>query len=92
MNKALKQFGGGGGENVEDIVSSIVEVRDHLSLLSGAFHHFDASDYFTGEPVNQLNCLNLAAEQTSVIKYIFIWLYALSFISLPAVQHQTLPR
>jgi type I restriction enzyme R subunit len=30
--------------------------------LSGAFHHFDASDYFTGEPVNQLNCLNLAAE------------------------------
>jgi len=62
MNKALKQFGGGGGENVEDIAASIVEVRNHLDLLNKAFHHFDSSGYFSGDPIGQLNCLNGAAE------------------------------
>jgi type I restriction enzyme R subunit len=62
MNKALKQFGGSGGDNFEDIAASIVEVRNHLDLLNKAFHHFDSTDYFTGGPVGQLNCLNQAGE------------------------------
>jgi type I restriction enzyme R subunit len=62
MNKALKQFGGGGGDNFEDIAASIIEVRNHLDLLNKAFYHFDSSGYFTGDPVSQLNCLNEAAE------------------------------
>jgi type I restriction enzyme R subunit len=62
MNKALKQFDGGGGDNFEDIAASIVEVRNHLDLLNKAFHHFDSRDYFSGEPIGQLNCLNEAAE------------------------------
>jgi type I restriction enzyme, R subunit len=62
MNKALKQFGGGGGDNFEDIAASIVEVRNHLDLLNKAFYHFDSSGYFTGNPISQLNCLNEAAE------------------------------
>jgi type I restriction enzyme, R subunit len=62
MNKALKQFGGGSGDNFEDIATSIVEVRNHLDLLNKAFHHFDSSRYFTGDPISQLNCLNEAGE------------------------------
>jgi type I restriction enzyme R subunit len=62
MNKALKQFGGGSGDNFEDIAASIVEVRNHLDLLNKAFHHFDSSPYFTGDPISQLNCLNEAGE------------------------------
>jgi type I restriction enzyme R subunit len=62
MNKALKQFGGGGSDNFEDIAASIVEVHNHLDLLNKAFHHFDDRGYFTGEPIRQLNCLNEAAE------------------------------
>ena len=62
MNKALKQFGGNGGDNVEDIAGSLVEVRNHLDLLSKAFHHFDSTGYFSGDPISQLNCLNEAAE------------------------------
>jgi len=62
MNKALKQFGGGSGDNFEDIAASIVEVRNHLDLLNKAFYHFDSSGYFTGDPISQLNCLNEAAE------------------------------
>jgi type I restriction enzyme R subunit len=62
MNKALKQFSGGGGDNVEDIAASIVEVRNHLDLLNKAFYHFDNSGYFSGDPISQLNCLNEAGE------------------------------
>ena len=62
MNKALKQFGGSGGDNFEDIATSIFEVRNHLDLLNKAFHHFDSSGYFSGDPVEQLNDLNAAAE------------------------------
>jgi len=62
MNKALKQFDGGKGDNFEDIAASIVEVRNHLDLLNKAFHHFDSSGYFTGDPISQLNCLNEAGE------------------------------
>ena len=63
MNKALKQFGGSGNDNFVDMAAgSIVEVRNHLDLLSKAFYHFDCSDYFAGDPVGQLNCLNRAAE------------------------------
>ncbi|WP_445362487.1 type I restriction endonuclease subunit R [Microbulbifer sp. ANSA003] len=62
MNKALKTFGGSSDDNFEDIAASIVEVRNHLDLLNMAFHHFDSSGYFSGDPVSQLNCLNEAAE------------------------------
>lgn len=62
MNKALKQFGGSGSDNFEDIAASIVEVRNHLDLLNKAFYHFDSSGYFSGDPLGQLNCLNGAAE------------------------------
>jgi type I restriction enzyme R subunit len=62
MNKALKQFGGGGSDNFEDIAASIIEVRDHLDLLNKAFYHFDSAGYFSGDPIGQLNCLNEAAE------------------------------
>ncbi|WP_299196173.1 HsdR family type I site-specific deoxyribonuclease [uncultured Amphritea sp.] len=62
MNKALKQFGGSGSDNFEDIAASIIEVRNHLDLLNKAFYHFDSSDYFTADPVSQLNCLNRAGE------------------------------
>jgi type I restriction enzyme R subunit len=62
MNKALKQFDGGSGDNFEDIAASIIEVRNHLDLLNKAFHHFDSNRYFTGDPISQLNCLNEAGE------------------------------
>lgn len=62
MNKALKQFGGRSEDNFEDIAASIVEVRNHLDLLNKAFHHFDSSGYFSGDPIGQLNCLNEAGE------------------------------
>jgi type I restriction enzyme R subunit len=37
-------------------------VKDHLDLLNKIFHKFDATFYYQGSPVQQLNCLNMAAE------------------------------
>jgi type I restriction enzyme R subunit len=37
-------------------------VRDHLDLLGRIFHQFDTKPYFSGSPVEQLQCLNQAAE------------------------------
>ena len=37
-------------------------VRDHLDLLARIFHQFDTAPYFSGSPVEQLQCLNRAAE------------------------------
>ena len=62
MNKALKKYSKTDGTNFEDIAQSVIVVKDHLDLLAKLFFKFDASPYFTYEPVAQLNCLNNAAE------------------------------
>ncbi|SDI97479.1 type I restriction enzyme, R subunit [Ferrimonas sediminum] len=62
MNQALAKFSKADESNFEDIQASVVVVKDHLSLLGKLMHKFDASDYFSGKPVPQLNCLNRAAE------------------------------
>ena len=62
MNQALKQFSKADEANFEEIEQSIVAVKDHLDLLRQIFHTFDSAPYFTGQPVEQLNCLNRAAE------------------------------
>ena len=62
MNLALKKYTTGGEGNVEDIIESLIIVRNHLDLLAKLFHSFDSSNYFKGTALQQLNTLNLAAE------------------------------
>lgn len=62
MNKALKQYSKVDSYNFEDIASSVLIVKDMLDLLANIFHQFDTSDYFTGQSLKQLNCLNKASE------------------------------
>ena len=62
MNLALKRYSKGESSNVEDIKQSLVVLKDHLDLLAKMFHPFDTSPYFSGEPLEQLHCLNMAAE------------------------------
>lgn len=75
MNQALAQYAKTDEQNFEDIARSVVVVRDHLDLLAKLTHKFDASSYFSGEPVAQLNCLNTAAEfvlQTHKLEHRFM--------------------
>jgi type I restriction enzyme R subunit len=62
MNLALKQFSTIDSTNFEDISQSLVVVKDHLDLLAKLFHKFNSTAYFHGEPLEQLECLNRAAE------------------------------
>ncbi|UCQ19737.1 type I restriction endonuclease subunit R [Edwardsiella piscicida] len=62
MNMALAMYAKADEANIEDIGQSLIEVRNHLDLLATLFHTFDRRDYFSGEPIQQLACLNRAAE------------------------------
>ncbi|WP_291323678.1 type I restriction endonuclease subunit R [Desulfonatronospira sp.] len=62
MNLALAQYSKTDRANIEEIEQSIVVVRDHLDLLARMFHSFDQTPYFSGNPLEQLHCLNMAAE------------------------------
>ena len=68
MNNALKQYAGGGdmGANVETIDQSVTMVKDELDILRRMFHTFDYSKFSTGTPLEQLECLNHAAEFVQV--------------------------
>lgn len=68
MNLALKQYSALDGQNFEDIETSIVVVKDQLDLLAKLFHRFDASDYFYGIGIKQLECLNKGAEFVQLTK------------------------
>jgi type I restriction enzyme R subunit len=62
MNLALAHYNKVDQQNIEEIGQSIIVVKDHLDLLNKMFHRFDASLYYQGSPLEQLNCLNMAAE------------------------------
>ena len=62
MNLALAQYSKADSSNFEDINQSIVAVKDHLDLLAKLFYKFDTKPFFTGKPLQQLQCLNMAAE------------------------------
>ncbi|HAI76393.1 MAG TPA: type I restriction endonuclease, partial [Microscillaceae bacterium] len=62
MNLALAQYNKGDADNFEDMAQSLVVVKDHLDLLAKLMHKFDSTKYFSGNTLEQLNTLNMAAE------------------------------
>ncbi len=68
MNLALAYYNKGDKDNFEDIVQSLVVVRNHLDLLAKLFHKFNSSAYFSGSTLEQLNCLNMAVEYVQCTK------------------------
>ena len=66
MNLALAHYNKADQQNIEEINQSIIVVKDHLDLLNKLFHRFDALPYHSGSPLEQLNCLNMAAEYAQV--------------------------
>ncbi len=70
MNLALAHYSKTDGQNIEDIEQSIIVVRDHLDLLNKLFHKFDKTPYFSGTSLQQLECLNMAAEFAQITQKI----------------------
>ena len=69
MNAALKQYGGGGQEGndggdddpTNDISEFVKIVKDSLESLDIIMHGFDASGFYTGTPLQQVQTLNRGA-------------------------------
>ncbi|MBT3275286.1 MAG: HsdR family type I site-specific deoxyribonuclease [Spirochaetales bacterium] len=70
MNLALAHYSKADTANFEEIKQSIVVVRDHLDLMRAIFHKFDSAPYFSGQPIQQLHCLNMAAEYVQITEEI----------------------
>jgi len=63
LNHALGMFNNTtAADDFEDIDRAVIIVKDQLELLRQFFYQFDTTDYFTGSPIEQLNCLNRASE------------------------------
>lgn len=62
MNIALAMYSNIAEDDFEDVEKAVSLVKDQLDLLRKIFYKFDSTDYFQGTPLQQLNCLNRAAE------------------------------
>jgi type I restriction enzyme, R subunit len=66
MNLALAHYSKADQSNIEDVQHSVVVVKDHLDLMRAIFHKFNSKPYFSGKPLEQLHCLNMAAEYVQI--------------------------
>lgn len=62
MNLALKKYTNDEQEEFEDVGKAVNIVKDQLEILGQMFHKFNATDFFDGSPLEQLDCLNRAVE------------------------------
>ncbi|MBS7260471.1 MAG: DUF3387 domain-containing protein, partial [Treponema sp.] len=62
MNAALKKYTGDDNEEFEDTDKAVDIVKDQIDVLNAMFNTFDFTNYFTGTPLQQLQCLNEAVE------------------------------
>lgn len=62
MNIALKKYTNFECDKFEGIEQSVNIVKDQLEVLAQMFHSFNSSDFFTGTPKQQLDCINRAVE------------------------------
>ncbi|MGV8946723.1 MAG: type I restriction endonuclease subunit R [Lutibacter sp.] len=70
MNAALKKYSVVAGNDFEDIEKAVILVKDQLDLLSKLFTNFNTKEYFEGKPLQQLLCLNRAAEYVQITEEI----------------------
>ena len=62
MNKALAKYTNFAADEFEGVEQSVIIVKDQLEVLAQMFHSFNKTDFFSGTPKQQLDCLNRAVE------------------------------
>lgn len=62
MNLALRKYTNFEKEEFDDSGQSVTMVKDQLEVLDQMFSNFNAKDFYEGDPLEQLNCLNKAVE------------------------------
>lgn len=62
MNVALKRYTNFEKEEFDGVSQCVTIVKDQLDVIHHMFNKFNDSDFFSGSPLEQLNCLNNAVE------------------------------
>ena len=62
MLQAVKLYGNPQESPIDEIEISLGIFRNHLKLVNDLFVNFNATKFFSGTPLERLNCLNLGAE------------------------------
>lgn len=62
MMKAIKIYGEAKESPVDEINVSLGIFKNHLKLIDDLFINFNATKFYSGSPLERLNCLNLGAE------------------------------
>ncbi len=68
MLEALKKYGSPQESPVDEISVALAVFRNHLALLDELLHDFDATKFYSGEPLERLLCLDAAAEYVQISK------------------------
>ena len=62
MNIALRKYTNFEKQSFDNIEQAVTIVLDEIDVLDSMFCNFNADDFFNGDPLQQLNCLNRAVE------------------------------
>ncbi len=68
MMEAIKIYGGPQESPIDEIAISLGIFRNHLKLIDDLLVNFNATDFYMGEPLQRLQCLNRAAEYVQTSK------------------------
>ncbi len=68
MLEAIKKYGAEQESPIDELNITLGIFRNHLTMIDELMIHFDAKDFFIGQPLERLNCLNTAAEYVQTKK------------------------
>ena len=68
MLEAVKKYGSPQESPVDELNITLGIFRNHLKMIDDLLLGFDAVEFFTGEPLERLNCLNSATEYVQARK------------------------
>lgn len=68
MLQAVKKYGSPQESPIDEIKISLSVFRNHLSLIDDLLIGFNSSNFYNGEPLERLMCLNMAAEYVQTSK------------------------
>ena len=68
MMEAVKKYGGPQESPIDELNITLSIFRNHLALIDELLDGFNASKFFSGTPLERLNCLNAAAEYIQLKK------------------------
>jgi len=68
MLEAIKKYSKPQESPIEEITISLVVFRNHLALINELMYEFDAKNFYAGEPLERLLCLEYAAQFVQIKK------------------------